>query len=62
MNAIILVCSPAECEKIANGDMSILVRKVVPKEVPFKAYIYATKASRSRFCSPNIMVATMSNR
>lgn len=40
MSAIILDCSPAECEKIANGDISILVRKVVPKETPFKVYIY----------------------
>ena len=43
MKSIILSCTPAECEKIVNGDMSILVRKVVPKEVPFKAYIYCTK-------------------
>lgn len=43
MKSIILACSPTECEKIVNGDMSILVRKVVPKEVPFKAYIYCTK-------------------
>lgn len=43
MKSIILTCSPAECEKIVNGNMSILVRKKVPKEVPFKAYIYCTK-------------------
>lgn len=43
MKAIILSCTPAECEKIVNGDMSILVRKKAPKEVPFKAYIYCTK-------------------
>ena len=40
MKAIILACTPNECEKIANGDMSILVRKVVPKETPFKVYVY----------------------
>lgn len=45
MNAIILACSPTECEKIANGNMSILVRKVVPKETPFKVYIYETKGA-----------------
>lgn len=45
MSAIILACSPAECEKIANGDMSILVRKKVPKETPFKVYIYETKGT-----------------
>lgn len=43
MKSIILACTPAECEKIVNGDMSILVRKKVPKEVPFKAFIYVTK-------------------
>lgn len=43
MKSIILSCTPAECEKIANGDMSILVRKKAPKEVPFKAYVYETK-------------------
>lgn len=46
MKSIILSCTPAECEKIANGDMSILVRKKVPKETPFKAYIYCTKANK----------------
>ena len=43
MKSIILSCAPTECEKIANGNMSILVRKKVPKEVPFKAYVYVTK-------------------
>ena len=42
MKSIILPCTPIECEKIAKGDMSILVRKKVPKETPFKAYIYCT--------------------
>lgn len=46
MKAIILSCTPTECEKIANGDMSILVRKKAPKETPFKAYIYCTKSDR----------------
>ena len=48
MSAIILACSPAECEKIANGDMSILVRKVVPNEsnLPIKVYIYCTKSDK----------------
>lgn len=43
MKAIILPCTPSECEKIANGDMSILVRKKVPKETAFKVYVYCTK-------------------
>lgn len=46
MKSIILSCTPAECEKIANGNMSISVRKSAPKEVPFKAYIYCTKANK----------------
>lgn len=48
MKAIILACSPAECEKIANGDMSILVRKVVPNEsnLPIKVYIYCMKSDK----------------
>ena len=46
MKSIILSCAPTECEKIANGDMSILVRKKAPKETPFKAYIYCTKSDR----------------
>lgn len=45
MKAIILPCTPAECEKIVNGDMSILVRKKVPNETPFKVYIYETKGA-----------------
>lgn len=43
MKSIILSCTPAECEKIVNGDMSILVRKKVPKETAFKVYVYCTK-------------------
>lgn len=43
MKSIILACTPTECEKIVNGNISILVRKKVPKETPFKAYIYCTK-------------------
>lgn len=45
MKAIILSCTPSECEKIANGDMSILVRKVVPNEsnLPIKVFIYCIK-------------------
>lgn len=46
MNSIIIPCSPKECEQIANGDMTVLIRKVAPKEVPFKAYIYCTSSNR----------------
>lgn len=43
MKSIIILCTPKECEKIANGDLTILVRKTAPKEKPFKAYIYCKK-------------------
>lgn len=43
MKTIILSCTPSECEKIVNGDISILVRKKVPNETPFKVYIYCGK-------------------
>ena len=45
MKSIILSCTPTECEKIANGEKTIEVRKSAPKEVPFKAYIYETKGA-----------------
>ena len=45
MKAIILSCTPTECEKIVKGDMSILVRKKAPKEAPFKCYIYMTQGA-----------------
>ena len=47
MKSIILSCTPTECEKLVNGDMSILVRKKVPNEsnLPIKAYIYETKGA-----------------
>lgn len=45
MKSIILSCTPTECEKIVNGDMSILVRKKVPKETPFKVYVYETQGA-----------------
>ena len=43
MKSIMTSASPYLCEKIANGQCKILVRKSAPKEVPFKAYIYCTK-------------------
>lgn len=50
MKSIMTAVSPYLCEKIANGDCKILVRKTVPKEVPFKAYIYATKPKKFYKC------------
>lgn len=46
MKSIMTSVSPYLCEKIANGNCKILVRKSAPKEVPFKDYIYATKPKR----------------
>lgn len=44
MTAIMKSVSPRICEKVANGDCTILVSKTAPKcDVPFKCYIYATK-------------------
>ena len=45
MTAIMKSVSPRICEKVANGDCTIIVSKTAPKcEVPFKCYIYCTSA------------------
>lgn len=46
MRAILISVKPKWCEKIASGEKTIEVRKIAPKEVPFKAYIYCTKANK----------------
>lgn len=47
MRAIMKSVSPRICEKVANGDCTILVSKTAPKcEVPFRGYIYATEAKK----------------
>ena len=49
MKAVMKSVSPRICEKVANGDCTILVSKIAPKcEVPFKCYIYMT-ATKERF-------------
>ena len=49
MKAVMKSVSPRICEKVANGDCTILVSKTAPKcEVPFKCYIYMT-ATKERF-------------
>jgi predicted transcriptional regulator len=41
--AVVLSIRPQWCEKIANGEKTIEVRKTKPKlETPFKCYIYCT--------------------
>lgn len=43
MKAVMKSVSPRICEKVANGNCTILVSKTAPKcEVPFKGYIYCT--------------------
>lgn len=49
MNSYIVSIRPKWVEKIASGEKTIEVRKSVPKEVPFKAYIYETKESKKRY-------------
>lgn len=49
MKAVLISIRPQWCEKITSGEKTIEVRKTVPKEVPFKAYIYETKESKRRY-------------
>lgn len=44
MKSILLSIRPKYVELIARREKTIEVRKSAPKEVPFKAYIYCTKA------------------
>lgn len=50
MNSYIVSIRPKWVEKIASGEKTIEVRKSAPKEVPFKAYIYATKPKKWFSC------------
>lgn len=43
MKSVLISIRSQWCEKIASGKKTIEVRKSVPKEVPFKAYIYCMK-------------------
>lgn len=44
MKSVLISIRPKWVEKIASGQKTIEVRKTAPKEVPFKCYIYCTKA------------------
>ena len=46
MKSILISIQPKWVEKIVNGEKTIEVRKTAPEEVPFKAYIYCTKAKK----------------
>lgn len=45
MKSVLISIRPKSCEKIANGDCNILIKKSAPKEVPFKCYIYMTQGT-----------------
>lgn len=47
MKSVLISIQPKWCEKIANGEKTIEVRKTIPKlEMPFKCYIYATRPKK----------------
>ncbi len=46
MKSVLISIRPKWVEKIASGEKTIEVRKTAPKEEPFKAYIYCTKANK----------------
>ena len=49
MKAVMKSVSPRICEKVANGDCTILVSKTAPKcNQPFKGYIYCTSSDVHR--------------
>lgn len=49
MKAVLISIRPEWCEKIANGEKTIEVRKTRPKmETPFKCYIYCTNGQTIR--------------
>ena len=47
MKAVLMSIQPKWCEKIANGEKTVEVRKSRPKfATPFKVYIYCTKSKK----------------
>ena len=49
MKKVLMPLSPQECERVFNGEQTILVRKTAPKlETPFKVYVYCTKERMTR--------------
>lgn len=50
MKCVMLSIRPKWCKKICKGEKTIEVRKSAPKEVPFKAYIYATRPKNFYKC------------
>lgn len=53
MDSIILSIKPKFCERIADGNKTVEVRKTKPKlETPFKCYIYETKGKKQFYSQP----------
>lgn len=50
MKSVLISIQPKWVEKIASGEKTIEVRKTAPQEVPFKAYIYATRPKKFYKC------------
>lgn len=50
MKSVLISIQPKWVEKIASGEKTIEVRKTAPKEVPFNAYIYATRPKKFYKC------------
>lgn len=50
MKSVLISIRPHWCENIVNGEKTIEVRKSAPKEVPFKAFIYATRPKNFYKC------------
>lgn len=50
MKSVLISIRPKWVEKIASGEKTIEVRKSAPKEVPFKAFIYATRPKKFYKC------------
>lgn len=47
MKSVLISIRPEWCEKIANGQKTIEIRKTKPKiDTPFKCYIYETKSDK----------------
>lgn len=66
--AVLISIQPKLCEKIANGEKTVEVRKTRPKlEPPFKCYIYCTMAKdmlwvlEGRLRKPNLNPCSMFN-
>lgn len=64
MKAILMSIQPKWCELIASGKKTVEVRKSAPKEVPFKVYMYCTKAGymyRCRFDENHLAIPEVWN-